>query len=86
MLHSQTHQGDPDPAAESGEDRFSSGADQLNDVCIDTDCSHCHDNKKLAQFFQRSSDSGRKLEYGSYDGCKNKKQHKERKRFLKTER
>ena len=51
MLHPQAHQRDSHPAAESGEDGLPAGFDQLDDIGVQSDGSHCHDDEELAQFF-----------------------------------
>ena len=48
MLHPQAYQCNPHPAAESGEDRFSTGFDQLDDIRVQPDGSHCHDDEEFA--------------------------------------
>src|SRR5699024_5451017 len=77
---------DSKPAAEACEDRFSAGLYELDDVRIQTDGSHGHDNKEFAQFFQRSSNFCWELKYSCDYGCENEKQYKVRKRFLQAER
>src|SRR5699024_4187550 len=51
VLHAKAYKGNPRPAAEPCEDGFSSGFDQLDDICVQSDRSHCHDNEKFAQLF-----------------------------------
>ena len=83
MLHAKAHQGDSKPAAEACEDRFSAGLYELDDVRIQTDGSHGHDNKEFAQFFQRSSNFCWELKYSCDYGCENEKQYKVRKDFFR---
>ena len=67
MLEPQAYQGDSRPAAESGKDWFASGLYQFNDVCVQTNGSHCHNNKKLTQAFQRGGYCGGKLKESCYN-------------------
>ena len=66
MLEPQAYQGDSLPAAESGKDWFASGLYQFNDVCVQTNGSHCHNTKKLTQAFQRGGYCGGKLQKNCY--------------------
>lgn len=77
MLHQQAHSRDTNPAAKPHKDRFSSGFHKLDDVGVQADCRHCHDNKEFAHLFQRACHRGRKVENGGNHGSKQKKQHKE---------
>ena len=51
MLHAKAYKGNPDPAEEACEDGLSSGFDQLDDIGVQPDRSHCHDDQEFAQFF-----------------------------------
>ena len=73
MLHPEAHKGDTKPAAEAGEDRFSAGSDQFDDICVKPDGSHCHNDEELAQFLQWRCHFRRKLKYRDDDGRKYKK-------------
>ena len=86
MLHHKTDKSNADPAAESGENRFHSGPDELDNIRIQTDCGHCHDDQKFAQFFQRGGYTGRKMKDGCGNRCKNEKQYEHRKGTFQTER
>ena len=85
MLHAEAHRRDSEPAAEPCEDRFPSGLYELDDVRVQTDGGHGHDDQEFAQLFQRGSDICGKLEHGRDYGCENEKQYKVRKRFLQAE-
>ena len=67
MLHSEAYERDAQPAAESCKDRLPAGLYQFYDICVHADGSHCHDDQKLTQLFERIRYSCRKLEYGSYN-------------------
>ncbi len=52
MLHQQAHSRDTNPAAKPHKDRFSSGFHKLDDVGVQADCRHCHDNKEFLISFK----------------------------------
>ena len=54
MLHCKTDDCDSNPAGSSKKDWFSTGFDQFNNIAVQTDRSHSHDNEELGQLFQRS--------------------------------
>ncbi len=85
VLHPQTYKGDPQPAAESREDRFPAGPDQFYDVCVKTDGGHCHDDQEFAQYLERVCHGCRQLEYGCYNRRKYEEQYKKRERFFQAE-
>ena len=80
MLHSKTYKRYADPAAKTCEDWFRACFYKVNDICIQPDRRHSHDDQKFAQFLKRTCDCGRKVEYCCYDRCKDEKKHKESKR------
>ena len=47
MLHAKAHQCDTHPAAKSGEDGFPSGAHEFDNIRVQADGSHRHDNEKF---------------------------------------
>ena len=72
MLHSEAHQRNPEPAAETSEDGLPAGLYELDDVRVQADGGHCHDDEELAQLFQRSGYSCGELEHGRDYGCEHK--------------
>ena len=50
MLHCQADNRYAEPADKTEQDRFAAGTDQLDHIAVQTDCSHCHDDKELTQF------------------------------------
>ena len=56
MLHGKTGDRDTDPATETKCEWFAAGFDQLDDICIQTDCTHGEDDEELAECLQRSKD------------------------------
>jgi hypothetical protein len=40
MLHTKTCKSNPNPAAETEQKWFSTGFDELDNICIQTDCAH----------------------------------------------
>lgn len=83
MLHQQAHSRDTNPAAKPHKDRFSSGFHKLDDVGVQADCRHCHDNKEFAHLFQRACHRGRKVENGGNHGSKQKNSTKKGKIFFR---
>ena len=51
MLHNKRNNGNPKPACHSHQNWFSASFDELHYICIKTNGSHRHDNKKLGKFF-----------------------------------
>ena len=86
MLHSKTYKRYADPAAKTCEDWFRACFYKVNDICIQPDRRHSHDDQKFAQFLKRTCDCGRKVEYCCYDRCKDEKKHKEREGLLEAKR
>lgn len=85
MLHSQAYQCYTRPAAGSGKNRFASGFNEFDDICVKSDGSHCHNNEKFAQFLQRSGYSARKLKESGRDRGQYEKQNKKWKGFFQAE-
>ena len=54
MLHGKTGDRDTDPATETKSEWFAAGFDQLDDIRIQTDCTHGEDDEELAECLQRS--------------------------------
>ena len=54
MLHCQADNRYAEPADKTEQDRFAAGFDQLDDIRIQTDCTHGEDDEELAECFQRS--------------------------------
>ena len=54
MLHGKTGNRDTDPTAETKSEWFAAGFDQLDDIRIQTDCTHGEDDEELAECLQRS--------------------------------
>ena len=71
--------------AESGENRLPAGLYQLDDVCVEPDRRHRHDNQEFTQLLERIRHADRKLEYCGHDGCQHEKEYKERKSFFQAE-
>ena len=65
LLHKKAYRGYSHPAAESHEDRFSSGFYQFHKIGVKSNSRHGHDNKKLAQFFNRRRYRTWKRKHGS---------------------
>ena len=86
MLHSKTYKRYADPAAKTCEDWFRACFYKVNDICIQPDRRHSHDDQKFAQFLKRTCDCGRKVEYCCYDRCKDEKKQKEREGLLEAKR
>ena len=57
MLQQKADACDTDPAAEAQKQRLGAGADQLDDVGVESDGGHSEDDKELAQSFKRCEDS-----------------------------
>ena len=53
VLHQETYCRDADPAGAAHENRFSAGADQLDDIAVKADGRHCHDDEEFAEPFER---------------------------------
>ena len=53
MLHGKTGDRDTDPTAETKSEWLAAGFDQLDDIRIQTDCTHGEDDEELAQCFER---------------------------------
>ena len=82
MLQQKTDAGDTDPAAEAQKQRLGAGADQLDDVGVESDGGHSEDDKELAQSFQRCEDVGSDPgsgDDGSHHGSQNKIETEHRK-------
>lgn len=82
MLQQKTDASDADPAAEAQKQRLGAGADQLDDVGVESDGGHSEDDKKLAQSFQRCEDVGSDPgsgDDGSRHGSQNKIENEHRK-------
>lgn len=54
MLHGKTGDRNADPAAETKCEWLAAGFDQLDDICIQTDCTHGEDDEELAECLQWS--------------------------------
>lgn len=54
MLHGKTGDRDTDPTAETKSEWFAAGFDQLDDIRIQTDCTHGEDDEELAECLQWS--------------------------------
>ncbi len=54
MLQGKTGDRNADPTAETKSEWFAAGFDQLDDICIQTDCTHGEDDEELAECLQRS--------------------------------
>ena len=54
MLHGKTGDRDTDPTAETKSEWFAAGFDQLDDIRIQTDCTHGEDDEEPAECLQRS--------------------------------
>ena len=57
MLHGKTGDRDTDPTAETKSEWLAAGFDQLDDICIQTDCTHGEDDEELAECLQRINTS-----------------------------
>ena len=82
VLHRDADARDSDPAAEAQKQRLGAGADQLDDVGVESDGGHSKDDKELAQSFKRCEDVG--IDPGSGDdgsrhGSQNKIENEHRK-------
>ena len=53
MLQGKTGDRNADPTAETKSEWFAAGFDQLDDICIQTDCTHGEDDEELAERFKR---------------------------------
>ena len=51
MLHGKTGDRDTNPTAETKSEWLAAGFDQLDDICIQTDCTHGEDDKNLLSVF-----------------------------------
>ena len=51
MLHGKTGDRDTDPTAETKSEWFAAGFDQLDDIRIQTDCTHSEDDEELLSVF-----------------------------------
>lgn len=75
----KTCAGDAQPAAGALEDGLSSGFYQLDDVGVQTDGRHGHNDKELNQFLHRREEAGENAQadgYGSDDGGSDKIENK----------
>ena len=53
MLYSKAYAGDCHPAGKAHDNRFAAVFDEVDDVGVQPDCSHCHDDEKFtAEFHQ----------------------------------
>ena len=52
MLHAQAHAGDGNPAHKAHDDGLAAGADHLDQVGVQADGRHGHDDEELGQFLQ----------------------------------
>ena len=86
MLHAETDCGNADPTAKPHKDRFSARFDKTDDVGVEANRRHSHDNKEFAEFFQRAGDGSGQGKYGRYDGSQHKKQDEPREYFFEAER
>ena len=85
MLHSEANNGDSNPAACAEQKWFSAGFDQLYNITVQSNRSHCHNDKELGEFFQWRKHIGTDSEihaYGGDNGGNNKIQDEHRKCFF----
>ena len=59
VLHQQADTCDSCPAAETHEQRFSTGTNQLDNVAVKTDGRHGNYNEELTEFLNRCKEFGR---------------------------
>ena len=85
MLHAKAYQGNSDPAGHPHENRLSPCLNQLDNIRMQPYGCHCHDNKELGQFLERSEHFHRHA-YSRCnrrdDGCADKEQDEEREYLL----
>ena len=75
MLHGKTGDRDTNPTAETKSEWLAAGFDQLDDICIQTDCTHGEDDEELAQCLERRKYGCGNTERGC-DCCDDGSQHK----------
>lgn len=49
VLHCKAYSGNGNPTAETEKYRLAPCFDELNNICVKTDGSHCHNDEKLAK-------------------------------------
>ena len=76
MLHGKADNSDPDPTAQSHENRLATRFDQLYDVCIEADGSHRHNDEELGEFLKRLEKRNINARHDR-NGRDNRREHKE---------
>lgn len=79
MLHKKADRRNGNPTAKTHKNGFSAGFYKLDNIGVQTDCRHRHNNQKFRQLFKRLKESS--TDAGGYTDCcnhrgKNKKQNK----------
>lgn len=77
MLHQQADAGDAGPAAESEEKGLAAASDQLDDIGVQPDGCHGHDDEEFGQLLQRGKERGADAGHGAHRGDEGSQHKKE---------
>ena len=88
MLHQQADAGDAGPAAESEEKGLAAASDQLDDIGVQPDGCHGHDDEEFGQLLQRGKEGGADAGHGAHrgdEGSQHKKEDEKGEDFFQAE-